>query len=71
MSRSTTHPHLSPAPAGQPVPPHDLVDFHLRWPEFRFIAARLAERDGIAPIDREVISWLLRLADRVGPRDLV
>lgn len=58
-------------PAVQPPPPRDLSDFHLRWPEFRAIAARVAERRCMSASEREVMTWLLRLADRVGPRDIV
>ncbi len=60
-----------PAPQVATTPPRDLVDFHLRWPEFRTLAARVAENKNLAASEREIVQWLLRLADRVGPRDLV
>ena len=59
------------APQVATAPPRDLVDFHLRWPEFRTLAARIAENEQLAASEREIVQWLLRLADRVGPRDLV
>jgi len=53
------------------APPRDLADFYLRWPEFRVVAAEIAERETLSATELEVMKWLLRLADRVGPRDLV
>jgi hypothetical protein len=58
-------------PVPQPPPPRDLVDFYLRWPEFRAIAAHVAKRRCMSHAEREVLTWLVQLADRVGPRDLV
>ncbi|QEL23733.1 hypothetical protein FQV39_14930 [Bosea sp. F3-2] len=52
------------------VPPRDLADFYLRWPEFRIVATEIAERETLSATEQEVMKWLLRLADRVGPRDL-
>ncbi|CAH1665865.1 conserved hypothetical protein [Hyphomicrobiales bacterium] len=52
------------------APPRDLADFYLRWPEFRIVASEIAERETLSRTEREVMTWLLRLADRVGPRDL-
>jgi hypothetical protein len=52
------------------APPRDLADFYLRWPEFRIVAAEITERETLSTTEREVMTWLLRLADRVGPRDL-
>lgn len=53
------------------APPRDLADFYLRWPEFRIVAAEIMERQALSVTEREVMMWLLRLADRVGPRDLI
>lgn len=52
-------------------PPRDLADFHLRWPEFRPLVVAIAERQDLSGPEREVVRWLLRLGDKVGPQDLV
>jgi hypothetical protein len=52
------------------VPVRDIADFHLRWPEFRADIVALLARDDLTPGQRDSLSWLLRLADRVGVRDL-
>lgn len=61
---------MQPPSPPPPHPPKDLADFHLRWPEFRSIGAQVAENACMSDMQREVVIWLLRLADRVGPRDL-
>jgi hypothetical protein len=53
-----------------PAEPRDLADFHLRWPEFRPLAAATVERSELSRCEREVVRWLIRLADRVGHQDL-
>jgi hypothetical protein len=53
-----------------PLLPRDVVDFYLRWPEFRAIAAATAEHEDLGPYEREVVRWLIRLADRIGHQDL-
>ena len=57
-------------PENLPMSPRDVADFHLRWPEFRAIAAAAVERDNLKSHEREVFLWLIRLADRVGRNDL-
>lgn len=51
------------------APPRDLADFYLRWPEFRIVAAELSKCDLLNETEKDVLEWLVRLADRVGPRD--
>ncbi len=51
-------------------PVRDVADFHLRWTEFRPVVLSLAEDDHLTPEERDVLIWLVRLADRVGARDL-
>jgi hypothetical protein len=65
-----TAPANPPQPITSPAPPRDLIDFHLRWQEFRAIAAGVAARGRLSEAEHEVIEWLVLLADRVGPRDL-
>jgi hypothetical protein len=53
-----------------PRAPRDVLDFHLRWSEFRTLACSVAERSDLSEQERAVVRWLTELADRVGPRDL-
>ncbi len=47
----------------------DLADFIMRWKDFRDDATAL--RIEIADErQRDVLQWLIELADRVGPRDI-
>jgi hypothetical protein len=50
--------------------PRDLVEFHLRWREFRSLAIVTGERAELPEDEREVIRWLVMLADRIGQRDI-
>lgn len=52
------------------MPVRDLADFHLRWSEFRERAVKVSQSTMLKPQDRETIMWLIRLADRIGSRDL-
>ena len=45
-------------------PINDLLDFYDRWPSLRGSMQALSESQ------RETLSWLILLADRVGPADL-
>ena len=47
----------------------DLIDFHLRWQEFRPSALR-ALRSAPDPSSRNTVEWLIFLADRVSQNDL-
>jgi hypothetical protein len=48
----------------------DLADFHMRWLDFRPQALEIAGRPVLSDEQRELIMWLVHLADRIGPRDL-
>jgi hypothetical protein len=48
----------------------DLPDFHLRWPQFRPIALAAMQRAVLPDAEREVIRWLVLMADRIGKNDL-
>jgi hypothetical protein len=50
-------------------PPRDLIDFYRRWPEFREIALRLAQRADLSAPQRETINWLILLVDRIDELD--
>jgi hypothetical protein len=49
----------------------DVADFHLRWAEFRPAAEAAAQSSALPADQREIVSWLIRLADRVGESDVV
>ncbi|PHJ94256.1 hypothetical protein VF09_37130 [Nostoc linckia z9] len=52
-------------------PPRDLADFAARWTEYRAAALRIENNAALGKDDRLVLTWLIQLADRAGPRDLV
>lgn len=64
---------MSPfAPPERPEEPiADLVDFYRRWPDLRSEARAMADGTALAPEQREVLDWMIRVVDRVGPADLV
>lgn len=47
----------------------DLADFHLRWHEFRPLAVLAASQPGLSADQHTILSWLVLLADRIGPGD--
>ncbi|MEL6914796.1 MAG: hypothetical protein AAFP13_09865 [Pseudomonadota bacterium] len=51
-------------------PIQDLADFYTRWPSQRSIVDRVIAEPSLSEEEREVIIWLKRLADRVGPQDI-
>lgn len=48
----------------------DLIDFYRRWPEMRLQAQSLQAHPDIGDAQREVLKWMIRVVDRVGPSDL-
>ena len=56
---------------GDPVPARDLIDFHLRWREFRPLAVRILDRDSLTRAEAETLRALVDLADRVRDNDLL
>ena len=51
-------------------PISDLADFYTRWPSLRGIVDEVIACEELTSDEREVVVWLKRLADRVGPQDL-
>jgi len=51
-------------------PPEDLIDFHLRWTDFRNDALRVQDSKNLNIEEKEVIMWLISLADRISESDL-
>ncbi|CAN7703285.1 hypothetical protein [Bosea sp. LjRoot237] len=54
----------------RPRAPKDVLDFHLRWRDFRRFAKTTANRPELPEEERAVLRWLIELADRIGARDL-
>jgi hypothetical protein len=52
------------------MPIRDLADFHLRWSEFRDAAVKAGNSSALPLLERETIQWLIRMADRIGSRDI-
>lgn len=64
-------PGARPAEAGPaPVAPRDLVDFHLRWAEFRPLMVALQGQAGLDRAQAETLGWLIALSDRVSAQDI-
>lgn len=65
-------------PVHRPVPDtverlrgiRDLPDFHLNWSHLRQTAVSLPERHSFSTEDRALLEWLIRMADRIGERDI-
>lgn len=53
-----------------PKPITDLLDFYDQWPNLRGPMNALSRDDSLSDELRETLSWLILLADRVGPADL-
>lgn len=48
----------------------DLVDFYRHWPEMRRHAQAIRDRGDLGADEQEVLKWMIRVVDRVGPSDL-
>jgi hypothetical protein len=55
---------------GEPAMPRDLIDFYQRWSDFRLTVTRLADRSDLSPLERQTITWLVLLVDRISDHDL-
>ena len=51
-------------------PIRDLPDFVLRWQEFRPHAIRLLHIKTLGVEEKNVVSWLVQMADRISARDV-
>jgi hypothetical protein len=47
----------------------DLIDFYRRWPELRGVAISLSEKTDLSAMQRNLVQWMIKLLDRVGPMD--
>ncbi|MEM1237589.1 MAG: hypothetical protein AAGI10_11500 [Pseudomonadota bacterium] len=52
-------------------PIEDLADFYTQWPSLRGVVERVIASESLSDEEREVVTWLKLLADRVGPQDIV
>ncbi len=59
-----------PISAQLPAPPRDLVDFHLRWQEFRPLMMALQAREELSPEEAATLGWLIALSDRISAHDI-
>lgn len=65
------HRPIAPDPgSNRPAPPRDLVDFHLRWAEYRPAMVVLQSRQGLSPEEVNTLGWLIALSDRVSQQDI-
>jgi hypothetical protein len=51
-------------------PVRDLPDFVLRWQEFRPTALSLLERPMLDKEERQVVNWLILMADKITGNDV-
>lgn len=51
------------------APPKDLIDFHIRWPEFRPVAKSVLNKPELSLEQKQIIGWLIALSDRVRQED--
>lgn len=49
---------------------NDLMEFHLRWPEFRPVAHTILGHQEAASSEAETLKWLIALADRISDADI-
>jgi len=48
----------------------DAVDFYEKWPHLRRRAETLVETRNMTPRDSELLKWMIRMVDMVGPNDI-
>jgi hypothetical protein len=48
----------------------DLVDFYKYWPELRPNAIKMTKNNSLGDKDINILDWMIRVVDRVGPVDL-
>ena len=48
----------------------DLMDFHLRWNDYRQQALNVACREQLTETEKLTIKWLIAMADRISEDDV-
>lgn len=56
--------------ATEPLTARDVIDFHLRWDEFRPVAKSIHGLLDLSQDQAETLYWLIELSDRVHKDDL-
>lgn len=49
----------------------DAVDFYNRWPSLRKRAEELVRTRDMTEDDAELLHWMIRMVDMLGPNDIV
>lgn len=57
--------------AKNPQQIRDFVDFYHKWPDGRSKMVTLQANPNLSDQERVYLRWLIHLADRVGPADIV
>jgi hypothetical protein len=70
MAGNKKKPMNAPVPSPFEPPVRDLADFHLRWRRYRERALGALDNKALSPEERETLTWLIRMADKVGRADL-
>ena len=52
------------------APVRDLIDFYVRWPEHRPQIMNILNRDELTHDEKDIVKWLILLADKVGMKDI-
>ncbi|WP_299609391.1 hypothetical protein [uncultured Tateyamaria sp.] len=60
----------STAATGEPLTARDVIDFHIRWDEFRPVAKSMHGLPDLSQDQAETLYWLIELSDRVHKEDL-
>lgn len=48
----------------------DLMDFHLRWNDYRQQAMNVADKEHLTKTEKLTIEWLIAMADRISEDDV-
>lgn len=48
----------------------DLLDFYEKWPRYKKHAIRLKDNPKLDKQEKEILHWLIKLANRVGKSDI-
>jgi hypothetical protein len=49
----------------------DAVDFYRQWPKLRSNAERLLDSRVVMDEDVEVLRWMIKVVDMIGPHDVI
>ncbi|WP_439123277.1 hypothetical protein [Marivita sp.] len=49
----------------------DAVDFYSQWPKLRSQAEQMAKSYALDDADAELLFWMIKMVDMVGPKDIV